>query len=81
MNSDYLVDSPSSQYKSNPMNYSTLNAELLEKLVGFRVIPANVPYEDYIEQWYATDHHWNIDGAYAPIATLSSSLPNGAPIL
>ena len=75
MNSDYLVDSPSSQYKSNPMNYSTLNAELLEKLVGFRVIPANVPYEDYIEQWYATDHHWNIDGAYRAYCDIVEQSP------
>ena len=77
MSSDYLTDSPISDYKTHPMNYAVFSASFLDQLKNYKVISGHIDYEEYKDGWFSTDHHWNIDGAYEAYVQIVSSLDWG----
>lgn len=59
-----IDDSDVAQLVSDPFLYSEEEAILVEGAEHYKVIDRTVSYEDFKKQWFGTDHHWNMLGAY-----------------
>ena len=78
---DYLHDSPLSSLLSDPYDYEVVQHYFLDELEGIQVIDAEIPYSQFIEDYYSTDHHWNMRGAYNAYRRIESALDwEAAPI-
>lgn len=77
MSSQHLDDSPLSALVSSPYTYSYFKDGFVGGLNGFGYIDGNLPYRDYLEQWYKSDHHWKIEGAYNGYEDIASALGFG----
>ena len=78
---DYLHNSPLSALLSNPYDYGVVQRYFLDELKGIQVIDAEIPYSQFKEDYYSTDHHWNMRGAYNAYRRIVSALGwEGAPV-
>lgn len=73
--------SPTADLVSNPLTYEGIQALFEERDGAFQMIEGDVGYEDFRDQWFTTDHHWNNAGAYAAYGRIASALGFGDALL
>lgn len=70
-----------SQLVSDPFLYSEEQNILIEQADHYKVISRSVSYDDFKRQWFRTDHHWNMFGAYdAYLDIVEQADIQGAPL-
>lgn len=68
---------PTASLMSNPLTYGQIAERLTAGEPAYQWIDGAVPYDEFEDTWYRTDHHWNVYGAYRAYATIAQALGFG----
>lgn len=78
----HLADSVAAPLMSSPETYPKLReAFLANKGEALTWIDGEVTYNDYLTDWYKTDHHWNTRGAFEGYTRIATALGFGNELL
>ena len=69
--------SPTAALISNPLTYGSMESIFEDNDGKFRWVSGNVTYDEFADQWSKTDHHWNIQGAFAAYERMAAALGFG----
>lgn len=73
--------SPTGSLMSNPLSYDDIE-DIMEKQQGtFKWVSGAVSYDEFLQNWYNTDHHWNIRGAFQAYQRIATALGFGDKLL
>lgn len=68
---------PTAALMSNPLTYGQVADAFQDGQPAYTWIDGNVPYEQFKDTWYKTDHHWNVRGAYNAYDTIAAAMGFG----
>lgn len=79
--SQNVAGSPTGELMSDPVTYDGLQALFKEHAGPFEWVSGAVTYDEFLRNWYKTDHHWNIGGAFDGYCRLARALGFGDEML
>lgn len=78
----HVADGVAAPLMSNPETYPVIRELFLaNKGDALTWIDGEVSYEDYLKEWYKTDHHWNTAGAFEGYRRIATALGFGDSLL
>lgn len=79
--SSNLDDGPVSSLVCDPLTYSDLFSIFENEGETLACVSGRVSFSQFSKDWYKTDHHWDIDGAYKGYVNLLAALrPDDKPL-
>ena len=66
---------------SNPLTYNDIEAIMKEQEGAFQWVSGAVSYDEFLQNWYNTDHHWNVRGAFQAYQRIATALGFGDELL
>lgn len=72
--SQNVLESPTSKLVSEFASYQDMLSVFKSDDGNVTVIDGSVSYGQFEQQWYKTDHHWNIAGAYEAYCRIASAM-------
>lgn len=72
---------PTAALMSKPLTYDKIAEPFFRLASSFTMIDGNVPYKEFRETWYKTDHHWSIEGAYRAYCKIAEKMGFGDEIV
>lgn len=72
---------PTASLISNPLTYNTVAEAFMAGSPSYTWINGNVPYEEFKDTWYKTDHHWNTRGAYKAYEKIADAMGFGSEVV
>lgn len=75
--SQMVEDSPVALQTTQAMTYGDYRAIFEDGEASYAWIDGEVPFAEFDEEWFRTDHHWNIKGAFRGYETIARSLGFG----
>lgn len=76
-----IQGSPTAALESDPLTYDQLEAIFEDNDGKFQWISGNITYDEFLDGWHKTDHHWNIQGAFAAYERMAAALGFGDEVL
>lgn len=73
--------SPTAALVSNPLTYGQMEAIFEDNDGKFQWVSGNVTFDEFTREWNKTDHHWNIQGAFAAYERMAAALGFGDEVL
>lgn len=79
--SQNVEESPTGSLMSNPLSYSAIESIMKEQERSFEWVSGSVSYDEFLQNWHHTDHHWNIRGAFQAYQRIATALGFGDSLL
>lgn len=77
----YVEDSPLTPLVPNAIGQDDVKAALSGQMNNAKLVDYPLDYDKRLQWFYATDHHWNMDGAYEGYRLLAEALGHGDEIV
>ncbi|MEC4273303.1 hypothetical protein VJ923_09050 [Adlercreutzia sp. R25] len=65
---------PAAKLMSNPLTYQMLRERFDKDDSLYTWIDGGLPYDEFKEKWYKTDHHWTIEGAFEAYQRIAKAM-------
>lgn len=72
-----VTGAPTARLVSNPLTYDKVRGVFASKLSSYVWVDGDMPYEEFADRWYKTDHHWTVDGAYDAYRRIAEAMEVG----
>lgn len=69
-----IPGAPVAPLVANALSYPQMLSVVRSECSNAVVIDGGVSYDQFLEGWYRTDHHWNIQGAYAAYTKIAQAM-------
>lgn len=81
--SQNVSGSPTGSLMASPLSYNDIESMMMKKEEesAFHWISGAVTYDEFLQNWYKTDHHWNIQGAFQAYQRIATALGFGDDLL
>lgn len=73
-NSQYFSCTPLMQLMSNELTYDKIEETFIDNDQSFIWISGDVTREEFLRDWFASDHHWKATGAYGAYRRIADAM-------